>query len=350
MGDIRQKYWIPSLRSLVRSIENKCIVCKIRKAKPIQPQMGMMPVDRVTPFVKPFTYTGVDLFGPFNIKIRRCQEKRWVVLFTCLTIKAIHLEIVSDLSTDSFLLSLRNFVNRRGVPIQIRSDNGRNFVGVNKELKNELFFMDYNEIHCKSSPLGIKWIFNTPYNPSSGGVWERLIQSVKKSLSVLLGNITPKLDVFISFLIECENIVNSRPLTHIPVSPYEPEPITPNHFLLGCINSTQTPNNFDPQLNCLRKQWRILQNLKNGFWIRWIKEYLPELTRRVKWCLPSASLQVGALVLICDDSAPMSKWRRGRVVDIYSDKLGTSRSADIKTCDGVLKRPVSKLAVLDIEN
>lgn len=314
IGDVREKYGIPSLRKLVLSVESQCPACKIRKAKPVQPQMGALPVDRVTPFVRPFTYTGVDLFGPFNVSIRRRHEKRWVVLFTCMTVRAIHLEVVSDLSTDSFLLSLRNFVNRRGVPVQIRSDNGRNFVGIDKELRNEFYFMDYNEIIRTSTPLGIKWIFNTPSDPSAGGVWERLIQSVKKSLSVLLGNVTPKLDVFMSLLIECENIVNSRPLTHIPVTPFEPEPITPNHFLLGSVNSTQTPSNFDPKLNCLRKQWRILQNLKNGFWIRWIKEYLPDLTRRVKWCLPNTAIQVGSLVLICDESAPRSKWRRGRVV------------------------------------
>ncbi|XP_075163102.1 uncharacterized protein LOC142235727 [Haematobia irritans] len=251
--DVREKFWIPSIRSLLRSVEMQCNSCKLRKAKHSQPVMAALPIDRVTPFVRPFSYTGVDIFGPFNIKIRRSTEKRYVALFTCLTVRAVHMEIVADLSTDSFILSLRNFMNRRGIPLQVRSDNGKNFVGLQKELRNEKDFLDHNQINCFLSSLGIKWIFNTPADPSAGGAWERLIQSIKKSLEVLLRGLDPKLEVFQSLLLEAENIVNSRPLTHLPLKPNDPEPLTPNHFLIGTTNSTQTPAAFDASLRRTHK-------------------------------------------------------------------------------------------------
>ncbi|XP_073831550.1 uncharacterized protein [Musca autumnalis] len=110
--------------------------------------------------------------------------------------------------------------------------------------------------------LGIQWKFNTPANPSEGGAWERLVQSVKKSLNAMLREHSPRFETLQSFLIEAENMINSRPLTHLAVSPEDPDPLTPNHFLLGCANSTQTPAPFEPRLMSLRKQWRIVKNLK----------------------------------------------------------------------------------------
>lgn len=349
MCEIRQTFWIPSLRRLVNTAQSKCMVCKLRRAKPIQPQMSALPIDRVQPFVRPFTYTGVDFFGPINVTIRRAREKRWVCLFTCLTVRAVHLEVATNLSSDAFILCLRNFINRRGVPLQIRSDNGTNFVGVPTELKDTTDFLDHDDITLKLAPLGIKWIFNTPANPAQGGVWERLVQSVKKALYIMLKEEAPKLDTLSSLLIEAECIINSRPLTHLPVTPEEPEPLTPNHFLLGCTNSTQTPSTPEPRLMCLRKQWKVLANMKNCFWKRWMREYLPELTRRSKWCLPTQTLNNGCLVLICDPDAPRSQWRRGRVIELYPGKDGIARSAKVDTTIGVLKRPISKLALLDVE-
>ncbi|XP_075151925.1 uncharacterized protein LOC142225965 isoform X3 [Haematobia irritans] len=348
ISEIRLRFWIPSLRQLLKSVISKCSACRIRAAKPSQPQMAPLPADRLTPYVRAFTYTGLDYFGPVNISIGRRREKRWIALFTCLTVRAVHLEIAADLSSDACLICIRNFVNRRGVPIHIRSDNGTNFVGIPKELQGMSNFVNNDSLVSGVTALGIKWLFNTPSNPSEGGVWERLVQSVKKALYIMLKEQAPRLETLQAFLIEAENIVNSRPLTHLPVGPEDPEPLTPNHFLLGCTNSTQTPAPFEPRMLCLRKQWRILQTLKNGMWHQWIREYLPELTRRTKWCLPSQPLEVGCLVFICDVEVSRSQWKRGRVIALHAGKDGVSRSADVRTSTGVLRRPLSKLAVLDV--
>ncbi|XP_073843555.1 uncharacterized protein [Musca autumnalis] len=347
---IRRRYWIPRLRKLLKSCIFKCNVCKLRRVSPMPPFMGSLPSDRLTPNVRPFAYTGLDYFGPITITIGRRHEKRWVALFTCLTIRAIHLEISFDLSTDACILAIRNFINRRGTPIRIRSDNGKNFVGADQEAKRFEEVFEVVRVKDELSTKGIDWQFNCPYNPSEGGIWERMVQCVKKVLRVTLKEVAPREHTLHSFLIEAENIVNSRPLTHLPVGPDEEEPLTPNHFLLGHPNMPETPaGTIVDKPAVLKKQWRISRQLRDHFWKRWIAEYLPTLTRRAKWCQYTKPVSPGDLVLICDPDVSRREWRRGRVQEVYLGKDGVVRQADIATSTGVLKRPVSKLAVLDIE-
>ncbi|XP_017476339.1 PREDICTED: uncharacterized protein LOC108366430 [Rhagoletis zephyria] len=138
--EIRHSYWIPSLCQLLRNIIANSFVCRIQKATPAAP------LDRLDPFVRPFTYSGLDYFGPVAVTIGRRHEKRWVALFTCLTVRAVHLELAHDLSTDSCIIAIRNFINRRGVPAKIRSDNGKNFVGANEEAKRFAEVFDCEQI------------------------------------------------------------------------------------------------------------------------------------------------------------------------------------------------------------
>lgn len=149
-------------------------------------------------------YTGLDYLGPVQVAIGRRSEKRWVALFTCLTIRAVHLELAQDLSTDACIVCLRSFMSIRGVPIRIRYDNDTNFVGAQKELPNAMGSLNQDAIQCVLSSKGVEWMFNCPSNPEAGGC----------------------------LLNEAANIVNPRPLTHVPVDTIESEPFTPNHFLL----------------------------------------------------------------------------------------------------------------------
>ncbi|XP_017483689.1 PREDICTED: uncharacterized protein LOC108372493 [Rhagoletis zephyria] len=314
--------------------------------------MGLLPEDRTTPYVRPFTFTGLDYFGPVSITIGRRTEKRWVALFTCLSIRAIHLEVAYDLSTDACILAMRNFMNRRGVPKRIRTDNGKNFVGVAGEVARFVDVFDCQALQAELSTKGVEWVFNCPENPSEGGVWERMVQCVKKVLRHTLKDLAPKEHTFQSLLIEAENIVNSRPLTHLPITPQQEEPLTPNHFLLGCANTAQTTSCSEPpvKLCAIRKQWRIARQLRDRFWKRWVDEYLPTLTRRTKWCMPTKPLGIGDLVFICDPKLPRREWRRGRVLRVFPGKDGEIRRAEVTTITGLTYRPVSKLAVLDLVN
>ncbi|XP_036344587.1 uncharacterized protein LOC118753817 [Rhagoletis pomonella] len=344
---IRQQFWIPNLKPLLKAVQQRCQQCMIDKAKPNQPMMGQLPVDRITPFVRPFTYTGVDLFGPLNVTIGRRKEKRWGVIFTCLTVRAAHIELATDLSTDALILCLRNFVNRRGTPSRIRSDNGTNFIGAQRELRAAEQLLDTDRIQAEAGRQNIEWIFNCPLNPSSGGCWERLIRIIKSLLSKTLREVAPRPDTLHSVLIEAENIINSRPLTDLPISHEEDEPLTPNHFLLGCVNSTQTPNPVDEKI-CLRKQWRIAQNLKDRLWKRWTTEYLPQLLCRTKWQDKAIPLQANDLVILCDSTLPRSQWVRGHITQVFPAKDGQVRTVEVRTKSGLLRRPVSRLAKLEV--
>lgn len=346
---VRRHYWVPNLRTLVRRIRRDCRACKIRAARPTPPVAGQLPPDRMAPFVPPFSYCGVDYFGHVLVTIGRRKEKRWVCMFTCLTIRAVHMELAEDLSTDAFLTCLRNFCNLRGVPKRLRSDRGTNFVGADNELKRMGEVFNNDEIRREVSVRGIDWVFNCPANPEAGGAWERLVQSTKRVLAVILKEMAPRVETLRSLVIEAANILNSRPLTHVPVSPEDNAPLTPNDFLLGHINVTTTTDEFESRQLCARKQWRVLTQLKNHFWARWVTEYLPVLTGRDKKHDNDHQLKEGDLVLICDANQSRGEWLRGKVERAIRGTDGRVRVAEIRTKDGLLKRPVTKLAVLQVE-
>ncbi|XP_075162834.1 uncharacterized protein LOC142235463 [Haematobia irritans] len=215
----------------------------------------------------------------------------------------------------------------------MRSDNGKNFVGANEEAKRFGDVFEVGRIQDELSAKGIQWLFNCPINPSEGGVWERMVQCVKKVLRITLKETSPKEHILHSLLIEAQNIINSRPLTHLPVVVDSEEPLTPNHFLIGYGNVAQTPTIDEPdeKLFALRKQWRILKSLRDRFWKRWVLEYLPTLTRRVKWCERATPIKQNDVVFVCDPSLQRSRWCRGIVAKVYTGADGVARRADVKT-------------------
>lgn len=131
--------------------------------------MSPLPPARLGAFQRPFTFVGVDYFGPIAVTFGRKSLKRWGVVFTCLTMRAVHIEIAHSLSTDSFLMALRNFIARRGTPAEIYSDNGTNFRGADRLLKEELKNIKFNNIHSELAYKGITWKFNPPAAPHMGG-------------------------------------------------------------------------------------------------------------------------------------------------------------------------------------
>lgn len=345
---VRNEFWVPRLRALVRQVQHACQLCRLRNAKPIVPSQGQLPRDRLDAYARPFTNTGLDFFGPISVTVGRRHEKRWVALFTCLTVRAVHLEIAADLSTDAVLLCIRNLCNTRGVPALIRCDNGTNFVGAHNELERETSFFEPESIQRDLTTRGVEWRFNCPGNPEAGGAWERLVQSVKRVLRVILHEEAPRTETLRAVLLEAANIINSRPLTHLEVEPGDSEPLTPNHFLIGGPNVATIPNPADVEPKATRKQWQICRGLSRRFWQQWVRDYLPELTRRNKHYPEQPPLRVDDLVVICDDRQPRGRWVRGRIVEVVAAKDGAVRTATVQTADGVLRRPSTKLARLDV--
>lgn len=348
LNEIRQTYFIFKLRVIYKIARRNCQKCKNEAAKPMSPQMSPLPPARLGAFQRPFTFVGVDYFGPIAVTFGRKSLKRWGVLFTCLTIRAVHIEIAHTLSTDSFLMTLRNFIARRGAPAEIYSDNGTNFRGADRFLREELKNIKFDDINTELAYKGISWKFNPPAAPHMGGAWERLVRSIK----VILYKISPSQkftdESLRSALMEVEMIINSRPLTYVSLETEDQEAITPNHFILGSSNGAKPfckPESIDHKM-CLRQS----EVFANMFWRRFVKEMLPTLTRRGKWSQRIKPIEVGDIVLVVDENAERNSWLKGRVVEVTIAKDGQVRRAKIKTKNGIMERPAVKLAILDVGN
>lgn len=348
VNNLRQKYWITRIRPTVKNVASKCMFCRIRKCSQEIPRMGDLPQARVAHHQRPYTFCGVDLFGPMEVTIKKRREKRYGVLFTCMTVRAIHIEIVSTLTSDSFIMALRRMAARRGWPQNLFSDNGTNLRGADTELKKSIQELD--EAHLKNEALkyGTKWTFIPAATPHWGGAWERLIRHVKTCLRIVLKERAPREETLTTLLTEVENIVNSRPLTHVSVEPGSVETLTPNHFLIGSSSNLPHMGVFNDSEFYLRKQWRIAQRLADMYWKRWTKEVLPDLIPRRKWNQEVRPLQVGDLVLVVDPNGPRSSWPRGLIKEVLPGRDGRVRAVKIKTKNGELLRSAARVARLPI--
>ena len=177
---LRGKYWIIRGGAVVRKTVGNCFKCKKRNSARGEQFMADLPKERVTPDKPPFTNTGLDYFGPFLVKVGRSMVKRYGCIFTCLASRAVHLELSHSLDTDSFIQALRRFINRRGHPQKIFSDNGSNFRGAHKELKQNLESLKGDKVGRFLVQKGIEWEFNPPGASHMGGIWERMVQLPRK--------------------------------------------------------------------------------------------------------------------------------------------------------------------------
>ena len=348
LAETRRGFWIVKGRTTVKRVLSKCITCKKLKAQPVSQLMGDLPKDRITPNEPPFTHVGVDYFGPFLVKRNRSELKRYGCLFTCLTTRAIHIEVSQSLETDSFIHALQRFITRRGEPVEIRSDNGTNFVGAQLELRRALKEWNLAQIDDFLRKKEIQWIFNPPATSHMGGVWERQIRTVR---SVLLGLLQLQIldeEGLTTLMCLVESIVNSRPITKLSDDPKDLTPLTPNHLLL-LRSSPSLPQGLFVKQDLYRRRWRQVQYLADIFWKRWLTEYLPTLQERQKWLHPKRNLRVGDLVLVRHDNTPCPRWPLGLIVNTYPGSDGLVRSVQVKTQSGVYDRPTDKICLLEGE-
>ena len=344
---IRRKYWIINGRTAVRRVLGRCIQCKKQNARRGEQFMASLPAYRVTPDEPPFSDTGIDYFGPILVKRARSQEKRYGCLFTCLNSRAVHIEVAHSLDTASFLSALSRFISRRGRPRVLHSDNGTNFRGGEKELREML--QGWNQHHISSHLMQeeIQWEFNPPAASHMGGAWERLIRSIKKILKAVIGLQSLTDETLVTFLAETEKILNDRPLTSVSDDPDDLEPLTPNHVLLLRSNASLPPGVFSAADCYAVRRWRQAQYLANIFWRRWINEYMLTLQERQKWMTKRRNFAVGDLVLVASDNLSRGQWPLGRIMETCPDRHGIVRSAVVRTATGNLHRPVTCLCLLE---
>ena len=332
----------------VRRVLSSCFDCKRRLQSPDSQKMSDLPYERVTPGEPPFTFVGVDYFGPFYVKRGRCMEKRYGVLFTCLAVRAVHIEVAHSLDTSSFINALRRFIARRGSPRVIRSDNGTNLTSGEKELREAIGGWNKSKIGEFLLQKEVRWVFNPPAASHMGGIWERMIRSVRKVFNALLKNQSPNDEGLSTLMCEVEAILNSRPLTKVSDDPNDLQALSPNHLLLLRAGPECPPGIFAKNDQFTQKRWRQVQYLSDMFWKRWTKEYLPSLQKRMKWSEFRRNIDAGDLVLVVDDSTPRCSWPLGRVLKIYPNKDdGLVRVAQVKTKSGTFLRPITKLCVLE---
>lgn len=355
LNAIRQEFWPLHGTNAVKGIIRKCVSCFKFRPQAISHIMGNLPSTRVTQ-ARPFANTGIDFCGPFHIKLNKRRNsstmKMYIAVFVCLSIKAVHMEVVDDLTTESFLAAYKRFVSRRGKPENTYSDNGKTFVGANKQLKEleDLFAEENSNLMQYMTNNNTKWHFIPPRAPHFGGLWEAAVKSAKTHLKKMVANANLRHDEFCTLVVQIESILNSRPLTTMSSDAKDANPLTPYHFLIGSHLKPILEPSLEPlKINTLSR-WQYIEKIKQGFWKRWYSEYLNKLQVRTKWAKNhEVSIKSGQLVLVKEDNVPPTQWPCARVVKTFPGKDGVIRVALIKTVSGEFKRPVVKLCVLPID-
>ena len=344
---VREVFWITKGRRLAQKVKDDCVTCKKLFQKPAIQMMSALPPERITPDLPAFHFVGIDVFGPFHVVQRRSTVKRYGCIFTCLCCRAVHLEVVETLEADLFINALRRFTARRGTPAKIFCDNGTNFVGAEAELR-EAWAKHSGACGDFACRKGMEWHFNPPSAPHMGGAWERLIGVVKRVLRAILPAGIRLTDEHLSTLLcEAEAVVNGRPLTKVSDDVNDLSPLTPNMLLLMRQAEALPPG--VSSANAYRSRWKFVQHLKNQFWLRFIKEYIPELNRRAKWAKSEPNFRVGELVLIVEKRVPRNLWPLARVLEVHPGRDGKVRSATLQTKSTKLKRPIVDLVRLELD-
>lgn len=344
-AELRRTYWILRGRQAIKKHQYRCVDCRRWRASPSTPKMADLPSSRLRLYKPPFWSTGVDCFGPYLIKIGRRREKRWGIIYKCLTTRCVHLDLIPSLDTDSFLMSLRRFIARRGKPYELWSDRGTNFRGGHKELQSTFESMA-PKLQQQLAKQTINFHFNPPYSPHFGGTWEREIRSVKSALQGILKDQVVAEEVLLTALIEVEGLLNSKPLGYASADVADPDPITPNLLLMGRRDAALPQAVYGPHDALSNRRWKHSQVISDQFWKRFVQNYLPGFQLRHKWRKSIDNATVGQIVMIIDSNLPRGLWPVGTITKVFPGTDGVVRTAEVKVKDSIYIRPVTKLVKL----
>ena len=362
---LRETYWIVRGRQQVKRVINSCVICKKLNSRSFDELPACLPLERVRE-ADPFQNVGVDFAGPLYVRpfnydeIKRANpgepmvmEKTYIALFTCAVTRAVHLELVPNLTTTEFLLTLRAFIGRRGVPSVIYSDNAPTFKQTSRflqALQSDPKVNDYLADHH------IKWKFSANLAPWWGGFWERMVATTKAALIKTLGNANVTFRQLQVLLIEVEAAVNSRPLTYLSDEVDEPTPLTPSHLVSGrrlttlpeapAVEVTPDWSNLEGLVRREAKRRRIL----NAFVKRWRTEYMHDLTNFHAPGSPNRSVQPGEIVLVHHPTLKRQRWPMAIVERVVEGQGGRARLVDLKMGKNTLtNRPIQRLHPLELQ-
>lgn len=356
LSSFRLKFWPLNGLKETKQLISRCVTCYRFKAQPATQIMAQLPKDRVN-ISRAFNRVGIDYGGPYLLKASNLRRapliKCYIAIFVCMATKAVHIELVTGLSTNDFIKTLKRFISRRGNPEVIYSDNATNFVGANNQLK-ELYQLFQNKDHVNSvkeylSLNEIQFNFIPPRSPHWGGIWEAAIKSTKYHLSRLIGDSHFTFEDFYTVLTQIEAILNSRPLCTLSSDPNDLQVLTPGHFLIGSsLTAYPEKDVSNTPINRLSLYDRIKQ-IQQVFWKRWTVDYLNRLQHRPKWIQPTQNLKVDTVVLIRDDFEYPLKWPLAKIIEILPGSDGKVRAVKLQTQDGVCTRSIAKVCPLPEE-
>ncbi|XP_028415551.1 uncharacterized protein LOC114538623 [Dendronephthya gigantea] len=317
---------------------SKCVICRRLEGPPYgNPEAPPLPEFRLSNELA-FSKIGVDYAGPMYVKDMYSQSKDmhkvYISLYTCASSRALHLDLVPDMTSEAFVRSLERFIGRRGIPALIISDNGKTFKG--KEIKNFI------------ASRGIKWRYIVEKSPWWGGFYERMVRSVKRCLKKVLRNARLTYEELLTLLIRVEGVLNSRPLTYVYSD--EDEPLTPSHLVLGKrILTVPTQVEIDANdegKNELLKRKKYLKNVLKHFWKRWKSEYLTQLREQHQ---PSKKggpkIKVGDVVLIQEDNVKRLNWPIAVIESLLKGRDGNARAATVRMFNKAGKLATTRRAV-----
>lgn len=351
---ITQRYHIIRGKRLVKWVIKNCIKC-FRYRCTIQNQlMGQLPQPRTSPN-RPFLHSGVDFAGPFDLKRYkgRCNStvKSYFALFVCFSTKAVHLEVVTDLSTSAFIAAFRRFIARRGLISDLYSDCGSNFIGAKSVITRKMSDVEHQWHEAMAKELSnyqTRWHFNPPGSPHFGGIWEAGVKSVKHHLKRIIGTTKLAYDEFETVIVQIESCLNSRPLCELRSST-DKIVITPGHFLIQ-DNLLTLPDDNQVDAKCSHlKRWNMLQKIVQDFWNIWSFEYLNTLRQRKKWKADQNNIRVDDVVVLIDKNLPPNSWLLCKVLEVHPGADGLVRVVTLKTKTTTLKRPITKICPLPIQ-
>ena len=352
-ASLSRQFHIIGCRKIVRSITRSCVTCRRKSSRPQPPIMGQLPMERITPDAV-FDKVGIDYAGPIYIKQGSVRKptilKAYVCVFVSLSVKAVHLELVSDLTTDAFIACLRRFIGHRGKPSTIWSDHGSNFIGATRQIKELIQFLQQQKVNETISEFcscqNIDWVFIPEHAPHFGGLWEAAVKSFKTHLSKVADNVKLSFEELTTVLVQIEACLNSRPLGALPCGDNGVDALTPGHFLIGHPLEALPDPSFSYQKFSLLRRWHLCQALVRHFWKRWSSEYLTTLQKFAKWRRPTKDISVGDVVTLREDGMVPTRWPLARVVDVHTGRDRVVRVVTVKTRDGTYTRPVTKIAML----
>lgn len=358
LASLREKHWIFRGREAVKKIIRKCVVCRRYEGKAYTgPLIPDLPAERVSAD-PPFNNTGIDFAGPLYIHTAEAKEsKAYVCIFTCASTRALHLEVTEGLSANTFLLAFRRFCSRRGIPSIILSDNAKTFKHCAKEIMK---IIRSEEVHQYLSNKQITWTFIAEKAPWWGGVWERLVQSVKRCLRKVVGRSTLTLDELTTVITEIETTLNNRPLTYLhDDTEGVSHALTPASLVYGRrIATTPSSRQFEvaSTSKTLTKRAKHQYHALNCFVRLWLREYLLSIQERRSIKVArgnSKGIQAGDIVVLKEDGTSRCLWKLAKVTETVEGRDGAIRSAKVQLLSKnkviQLRRPIQHLVPLEAD-